>query len=129
MARIELDASEVRSLAADLGRVPDAAAKDVRRVMQRAAFNIKRDMQAEATGSRYFSGVAASISYNTGVDSTGIWAEVGPEIGRAQGSLAWIAYEGHATTGPRFPDPQGALDREADALQRYLGEAVEGLLS
>lgn len=130
MAGISVDTSELRTLAADLGRAPDRAYGQVRKVVQRAALNIKRDLQEEASGSVSFPRVAASISYETWETRDGIEAEIGPETGhesghpRAQGSLAWIAYEGTATSGPVFPDPAGALDREAEAFQDYLARAV-----
>jgi hypothetical protein len=130
MARAEVDVSDLRQLEADLGRAPERAHGQVRKVVQRAAYNIKRDLQEEAGGSQSFSRVAAAISYETWETDGGVVAEIGPEIGnprghpRAQGSLAWIAYEGTARNGPVLPDPAGALEREADAFRRYLGEAV-----
>ena len=130
--RVTIDTSEVCQLEADLGRVPDRAVRQVRATVARAALNIKRDLQSEAVGSPSFDRVAASISYDTVVTEDGITAEIGPEYGhpkghaRAQGSLAWIAYEGTATTAPRFPDPIGALERESDAFEHYLADAVIG---
>lgn len=121
-----VDTSGIRSLARDLGRLADGAQDRVTATVTRAALNIKTDMQTEAreAGSTYFARVWPSISYDVVLGPAGVEAEIGPEIGRAQGSLAWIAYEGSATSGPRLPDPSGALEREADALDRYLAEAV-----
>jgi hypothetical protein len=130
MAEMRADLSELRRLEVDLGRVPARAEDQVRKVLQRAAYNIKRDMQEEASGSVSFARVADSISYETYAGPDGWVAEIGPEIGhdpghpRAQGSLAWIAYEGTARTPPQFPDPAGALEREADAFREHLGRAV-----
>jgi uncharacterized protein (DUF58 family) len=133
MARMQVDASELRRLQMDLGSAPERAYEQTRKVTQRAALNIKRDMQEEATGvSESFARVAASISYETWESRDGVEAVIGPEFGherghhRAQGSLAWIAYEGTARTAPVFPDPAGALDREADAFRTYLARAVVG---
>ncbi len=123
---VSIDTSELRTLAADLGRVPDRALGDVRATTQRAALNIKRQLQDEAAGSRHFSRMPASISYETWEDAHGVGADIGPEIGRQQGSLGFIAYEGTATSGPRFPDPAGAMEAEADAWERYLADAVAG---
>lgn len=127
---MQFDVSELRQLAVDLGGAPERAEGQVRAVVQKAALNIKTDLQREAQETTHFPGVARSISYDTFAVGDGWVAEIGPEIGhprghaRAQGSLAWIAYEGTARTGPTFPDPSGALEREADAFRRYLGEAV-----
>lgn len=130
---MRFDVSELRQLEHDLGSVSDRAAEQVRKTMQKAALNIKKDMQAEATGvSESFDRVRYAISYETWEKRDEIGAEIGPETGyerghpKGQGGLAWIAYEGHATTGPRFPDPQGALDREADAFEAYLAAAIAG---
>lgn len=130
MASARFDVSDLRRLEVDLGRAPERAQDQVRKVVQRAAYNIKRDLQAEASGSESFSRVADAITYETWETHDGVVAEIGPEIGhergdpKAQGSLAWIAYEGTARTAPVFPDPAGALDREAEAFSRYLAEAV-----
>lgn len=132
MADARFDATEVRQLEHDLGRVSEGSAEQVRKTMQRAALNIKQDLQAEAEGSGYFSRIPRAISYETWEDRDGITAEIGPEIGnprghaRAQGSLAFIAYEGTARNGPVFPDPAGALEREADAYEAYLAAAIAG---
>lgn len=119
-----VDTSELRRLSIDLGRAPERAAGHVRATTQRAAFNIKRDLQDEAQGSPSFARMPMSITYDTWEDRDGVTAEIGPEIGKAQGSLAFIAYEGTATAGPRFPDPAGALERESELYLRYLAEAV-----
>lgn len=123
---MEIDTSELRALAVELGRVPETANRQVRATTQRAALNIKRQMQAEAGGSAHFSRVPASISYETWENRDGIGADIGPEIGRAQGSLAFIAYEGSPTSGPVFPDPVGAMEAEASAWESYLADAVAG---
>lgn len=129
---MKFDASEVRQLGHDLGRVSEKAAKQVRATMQKAALNIKKDMQGEATGSSSFDRVRYAITYETRETRDGIIAEIGPETGhergdpKGQGGLAWIAYEGSARSGPVFPDPQGALDREAEAFEAYLADAIAG---
>lgn len=124
MADFSIDTSDLRRLAVDLGTAPARTHDQVRKVTQRAALNIKRDLQEEAEGSARFSGIPASISYETWEKRDGIGAEIGPQIGRRQGSLAFIAYEGTARSGPVFPDPAGALDREAETFQDYLARAV-----
>lgn len=131
MAGAQVDVSEIRSLAADLGAASERAVLQSRKVMQKAALNIKNDMIDEATGvSESFDRVRFAISYETFAGPDGWVAEIGPETGyerghvKGQGGLAWIAYEGHATTGPVFPDPSGALEREAEAFRAYLAEAV-----
>ncbi|ROP45946.1 hypothetical protein [Pseudokineococcus lusitanus] len=125
---VELDSSEVRRLSADLGRLPDEAVKKVRATMSRAGVNLTARMRSEATGSARLRGVPASIGYDDVVGSgTVVGVDVGPEIGRAQGSLAWVGYDGTATSGPVFPDPQGALEDEATTLEQHILDAVADL--
>lgn len=125
---IEFDTSDLRKLSADLGAAGPKVAREVDGIIRKGALNIKRDMQREASSSRSFRGVPASISYDVNRSSDGVEAEVGPEIGRAQGSLAFIAYNGTSTMGPVFPDPAGALAREAVKTMEWLGKAAEGAL-
>lgn len=125
---VEFDTSELRSLAATFGDAGSVVAREVQGIIQRGALHIKKDMQREASSSRSFRGVPASISYDVNRSSDGVEAEVGPEIGRAQGSLAFIAYNGTSTMGPVFPDPAGALAREAVKTMEWLGKAAEAAL-
>ena len=117
----------LREFSRTLERATPRVAQEVRATMARAGLELKRRLQSEATGSPSFKGVRASISYDlfNGVDNVGV--DVGPEIGRAQGSLAFIAYEGSATSGPVFPEPQQALDDEAKVLEEHLAAAAEKL--
>lgn len=130
MGGFDIDMSEVATLARDLERAPIRAYDQIRKIVDRGALNVKNDMQAEAVGSgtKSFVKMAASISYDTAITADGFSAEVGPEIGKIQGSLGFIAYEGSATSAPRLPDPQLALDRESvkftDALAEVLGRSV-----
>jgi hypothetical protein len=125
--RVTADTSELRTLSRDFGSAAEGAERQVRRTIQRAAFNIKKDLQDEASTSASFHRMPASISYETWEEpGAGVFAEIGPEIGRQQGSLGFIAYEGTARNGPVFPDPAGALEREAEAFERYMAAAVAG---
>jgi len=122
---VELDLSEVHRLSADLGKQPEEVVRKVRATMARAGVELKARMRSEATGSPRFRGVAASIGYDEVIGSaTVVGVDVGPEIGRRQGSIAWIAYEGTATSGPVFPDPQGLLEQESTAVEEFLAQAV-----
>ena len=126
MAGFTVDTGELRTLARDLGRAAEGAEKQVRATMQRAALNIKKDLQAEAAGSDSFWRMPQSITYETWENRSGIYADIGPEIGKQQGSLGFIAYEGTARNAPVFSDPIGALMRESEAFERYMAAAVVG---
>jgi hypothetical protein len=121
---VSVSVGGLRQLRAALAGEPDAARERVRSTMSRAGLQLKRRMQAEASGSQSLRGVPASIGYDLKVGATLVEVEVGPEVGRAQGSLAFIGYEGTATSGPIFPDPVRALEAEADVTARYLGDEL-----
>lgn len=119
MAEVRFDASGIRELALDFRSLSAEAAPKARGVIAKAGVGMKAAMRQEATGgTRRFSGVAPSIGYDL-LDG-GMGVEVGPEIGRRQGSLAFIAYYGSPTSGPQYPDPAGVLEREAPVAARFL---------
>lgn len=127
------DASELRRLAYRLRTASKEADKAVQRTTAKAALNIKKDLQDEARtagAGGYLSRVWVAISYDLTVADGVVEAEIGPEYGaekkskRAQGNLGWIAYEGSAVSGPVFPDPSGALEREAASFEGYLAAAA-----
>lgn len=111
----DFDLSQVNRLAADLGKGNAAMVTGARKILDVAAAKIKKDMAREIGGSPHFRAVAPSISY----DIKGLSAEIGPEIGKAAGSLAFIAAYGTATTGPSW-DHTAALQREAPHAVKFL---------
>lgn len=121
---------DLRSFARDCGDLPEKVAPDVRAVLQRGALNIKAQLVAEAQGVEHAPHFPRSITYDTTVREDGITAEIGPDkdLPGRQGALANLLYFGRADTAPRLPDPAGALEREAPAVERYLAEALAGLL-
>lgn len=125
---IEVDTSELRALAADLGRAPDKVQQGVRPVLAKGALNVKAEMQAAMRGSRHFGQIAPSISYDTKVDGGGVEAEIGPDKGRAGGALANIAYFGTSRGGGTVPDPQVALTTEAPRFEQALSDLLGDLL-
>ena len=123
MVGVDIDTSELRSLAVQLGQAGTATERETRAVVKRAAQNIKTQMQAEARGSASFNRsdkFAASISYD--VMGDGLEVEIGPDKEHiAAASLGNIAYFGTSRGGGTVPDPQGALDAEAPKLVEWLG--------
>jgi len=112
-----IDASQVDKLAIDLGRAGRKATLEATKVVAKGALNIKQGMQASISPSPHFGGVAGAISY----DLRGLSAEIGPEIGRGQGSLAFIAAFGASAT-PGFWDYAAPLEKEAPNVAKFLGE-------
>lgn len=126
MAKINIDTSEVRALAADMRGVAPRLGRDVRAVVRKGGTNITNQLRDEMSSSTYFKGVTAAISFDE-IDG-GYGVEVGPERG-SPGSLANIAYFGGAYGGGgTVPDPQEALDAEADGFVRALADLAAGIL-
>lgn len=123
---IEFDASELRALELDLGQVPTALAKDVNQVLKVGANKIKKNMRAEATGVQSAPAFPWAISYDSTVTADAVEYEIGPVKGGA-GSLA-LLYLGNSNSAPRLPDPKGILDREAVFIEKFIGDAMEGIL-
>lgn len=133
MASVEVDASELQQLAADLSKAGSGIAAKVRPAVVKGAVNIKNQMRAEARGSRHFKGGARDIDFSmTSQKVFGVGvieAEIGPRSGPGQpGSIMNIAYFGTSKGGGTVPDPQGALDAEAPRFEQALGDILDGLL-
>lgn len=125
---VEFDTSELDELRVRLNRASDELAGEVVKIVKRGALAIKKDMQDAATGSDHFSRMPASITYETFYEADAFVAEIGPEIGKLQGSLAFLAYEGTHTGGPVFADPALSLAREVPKVMDYISRAAEGSL-
>lgn len=122
---ISIDASEVRTAAADLRRAPALAAHRFWPIVKRGAVNISKDMKQTARRSRSFRPIARAISFD--ILDGGYTAEIGPVKG-SPGSLANIAYFGTSRGGGTVPDPQIALEAEIPGFAKSLGEAAEKMV-
>lgn len=107
-----------------------ASAKDITPEVEatvfKASMNIKKKMQADVSKSEHFGQLARSITYDIETTPSGVTSEIGPESGRGKpGALLNIGYFGGARGGGgTIPDPQGALEAELPALEKYLAEAA-----
>jgi HK97 gp10 family phage protein len=106
-----IDAEEVHALEKVLVKAEGVAPKEARKVVARGLMNIKVDSRARIAGSKHFPRVAASINYETHVTLTGAWGVVGPEHGRPQANLAFIAENGSLHTAPQ-PFMRPAVEAE-----------------
>lgn len=122
-----VDDAELRALAVDLQAAPKIVRSEARAVLARGAMNIKRQLISEAGRSRHFR-IARTISYDFVGTGGALAVEVGPKTGGV-GSLAGIAYFGGARGGGgTIPDPKGALEAEAPAVEKYIGDLIEKAL-
>jgi len=118
-----LDVSGAKDLAATFSAAGRKVERGAPKVVAKGALNVKRQMQEELSGSPHFKSAAAAVSY----DIDGAEAEIGPEIGRAGGSLAWIAAFGTGRT-PAWWDFTKAARDEAPNLERFLADLATGAL-
>jgi hypothetical protein len=133
MAGVSIDASGLNQLAADLTAAGSGIAAKVRPVVVRGAVNVKNQMRAEMSASSSFKGAARDIDFtmtSAKVFGVGIIeAEIGPRSGPGRpGAIANVGYFGTSRGGGTVPDPQGALDAEAPAFEKALGDVLGGLL-
>lgn len=118
-----LDVSGANALAASFVAAGKTVKAGAPKVISRGALNVKRQMQDELKGSPHFKGVAPAVTY----DLDGSEAEIGPEIGKAGGSLAFIAAFGTSRTPAWWDFTKGARD-EAPKLERFLAELARDAL-
>ena len=116
-----VDASEVRALSENLGRIAGSAVKDVDAVVKRGAQNVKAEMAADAASSEHFKGMAGSISYDSDYRVGEVAYEVGPDKDRRGGSLGNIYYFG-TSRGGGSGDIEKPMRSEEPKLSKALGD-------
>lgn len=122
MATVEIDASELATLARDIQLGYLEAAEDARRVIARGALNIKRDWQKAWSGFAHAPHLAKAVTYDTTVSKYGIEAEIGPDKNRRQGALGNLAEYGSVNNSPK---PGGGPATAAEELR--LAAAMEAI--
>ena len=124
MSEFSADVSEVRRLAANIGKVAGSAVKDVDAVLKKGAQNIKDEMAADARGSTHFKGMAGSISYDSMYSIGTPRYEVGPDKDRRGGALGNIYYFG-TSRGGGSGDLDKPMRSEEPRLARALGNLAD----
>lgn len=119
---------DMSKLVADLSGAPRKAAPLFRKAVEVTARYVRDDWRAPLGGSRYVPAGAASVTYDIrgglGLRGDAIEGEVGPELGRNQGSIVGILETGTPTTGPRGFG-LAALAKNAADFERGLAIAAE----
>lgn len=128
MASVSIDASELRTLAADMTGVDGRLARHIRPVLSKAALNIKQDSAKafQSSGNAGFRYVGSTVSYDIEQSSSEVSAEIGPS--KPAGALANVAIFGTSRGGGTVPDLTVALAAEAPNLEKYLGDLAEELI-
>lgn len=123
------DASELRDLAADLGRSGAGVLGEAGKVVFKGAMNIKSGMQKEMRGSRHFKSLARSIDFDIETRPSGVEAEIGPRSGPGEaGNLANIAYFGSSRGGGGTVDFMKPFEDEAPRFEKAIGDVLRDVL-
>lgn len=119
----EIDVSQVRAFAAELGDLPAEKVKKARPIVSKGALNIKNELAADMAGSTYFHQIAPTINYDIEETSKGVSAEIGPDKRRRAARLAHFAYFGGANGGGGTrQDPKVALENEIPNFEKAIGD-------
>lgn len=122
------DASELRSFAAELGRIGPKVEREVDAVVRKGAHNIKTTLQEDLRGSTHFGQIAKTISYDINKDGDGIDAEIGPNKQYRSARLANIAYFGTSRGGGRTADFDNGWRKEFPNLTEHLRRVMGDVL-
>ena len=129
MTSFQVDVSELRALAEEMGGLPPKVSRAAARSVRKAAVNIKGDWQMDTVHSRHFR-LTPTINF----DET-VWfdrvleAEIGPHRRYRAARLAGIAHFGGANGGGgKLGDPQYYLDREAPKFEKAIADLVDEVL-
>jgi len=140
MTSPSMDASELRTLGADLRAIPEQLNRHVVPVLKKGAQNIKEEMQAEMKASKTFAPLAGSITYDMKQNSfggVGVYeVEIGPKKrsggagSQGLGFGANIAYfgSGHGQSRGSVKDPVEALNHETPKFEKAMGDLLKDLL-
>lgn len=120
---MSIDASELDSLAHDLGTVPLRVIPKVKSSVSKGALQIKNQMIKDAQSSTSFKAVARAIDYDLTVGGDGISAEIGPSSSKDSAAGLSGAYWGWSNGGGgTLPDPSIALEAEVPKFMEALAK-------
>lgn len=119
---MDVDVSQVRDLAADLGKVPGRTVPLAREVVKKALQNVKDETRASVSSHPSWKRIAHTVNY----DTYGLEGEVGYDD-QGQGELAGIYEFGSSRRGAHptlIPAAQSEADRFATALADAAMKAI-----
>ena len=122
------DASELRSFAAEMGRVEPKVERQIDAVVRKGALNIKNTLREDLSHSRHFGQVAKTISYDIEKSDGVIEAEIGPNKYYRSARLANIAYFGTSRGGGQTADFDNGLRKELPNLTEHLRRVMGDVL-
>lgn len=114
---IDADFSDLLKLAADLGRVPAEVAPNLKKAVTVTARYIKDDWRKNAKRSG-LAGYAASVDYDVTESTGAVEAEIGPNLGRNQGSFGFVEdAPGRVYSAPQHAGRDASRKNEADFIK------------
>lgn len=131
MVDLRFDASDFTALARDLTAAASAdLVGQVGDVVNTGALRIKEGMRYDLLESKHFHPVADDVNYDLDRFTEHVRAEIGPQsAGQRVGDLAHIAYFGGSHGGGgTVRDPEYWIESEAPAIEKHVGDILEGLL-
>jgi hypothetical protein len=121
----DVDFSELMKLAADLGAVPKEVAPKVEKAVQITSLKIKRDWSSEASRSGLV-GYAASVDFDITESRGGVESEIGPNLGKNQGSFGFVEEGGGGVrSSPQHAGRSASRKNEQDfidGLEKAVGD-------
>ena len=128
MTGMEIDRRDVDRWVVKLDQAVSQAPEEAAKVVAKGALNVKRDAQRRAARiGRHVRRYPASIGYDLHQGLRGPTAEIGPEVGRGQGSLGDILERGSLTSAPH-PHMLPAGEAEAPRFERAMNDLAARLL-
>jgi len=124
---IEVNTSGFQLLSADFTAAAAEAIPEVRKVVDKGLLNIKQGMQRRWRGHRSIAGLPPAVSYDSRIVAGGVHGEVGPVVGRRQGSLGGIIEGGRLEYGNLRNAPIPAAKPEAELEAPRFAQALEDL--
>lgn len=139
---ISIDTSELDRFEAHIGKATTRLIENTSKALEVSARNIRDDWRAPLAGSATVPAGAYSVTFDMHAESvrglavgaagiaggvTGLRAEIGPELGRAQGPIVGLLEEGTPTVGPRGFG-LAALQKNQGDFERGLAQAAEDSL-
>lgn len=125
---VRVTADGLNGLVAHLEAAGRDVAPEAKKVLGRAGFNVKRDAQKKASGIRHAPHYPRAIGYDVWWRGESGHVVIGPDKDKPQGPLGNILEYG-TSNNPPYAHLGPALDYEAPAFERYMGELAAKLLS
>ena len=128
MTGMRVDHSDVDRWVVKLDQAVSKAPEEATKVVAKGALNIKKDGQKRASAiGQHVRRYPAAIGYDLYQGLRGPTAEIGPEVGRGQGSLGGILENGSPTSAPH-PHMLPAGEAEAPRFERAMNDLAARLL-